>query len=498
MILRQVVTPVTGKLDNDDDGIPDDIETTQVPLPTTSSDNWTNDQVHRYIISGKTNKLSPDTDGDGLSDGLELGLTTPMIDTTATAADTNTATDTNGDGIPNYVADFDPPVFNTLDNSSAPSGQDYSYYGTWPYNYGNSRTDQIAGTMTDPTKADTDGDGLGDGVEDLTFLPKTNASGNPILDANGHATYQAFHNGRVDVIPDGTSSNTETVIAHPPTVYNTSVIDRTRLLSVSPNAQYLETDPNNNDTDGDGLSDGSEDSDHNGIVNLAIIDRNQVDANGNFVVLAIFTSPTQSMTVQGSAGGSAASAAVAPGAATSAKRALISSSNANSAVTADGKPAMHTEIAKRAAVSAASTAAAVTFYYLDFCYQYIDPVNGKTYVSTALDKQRLNAVFRPNGGFRADGLDVIWLETDPRRFSTSGDGLPDGWKKQYGLDPFDDGVVGDYNLHTGKRITNTNNGPNGDPDGDGVTNLQEYINGSDPTVSNTAAPTPGQLNHHRA
>ncbi len=58
--------PVAGKLDNDDDGIPDDIETTQVPLPTTSSETWTNDQVHRYIISGKTNALSPDTDGDGL------------------------------------------------------------------------------------------------------------------------------------------------------------------------------------------------------------------------------------------------------------------------------------------------------------------------------------------------------------------------------------------------------------------------------------------------
>ena len=48
-----------------------------------------------------------------------------------------------------------------------------------------------------------------------------------------------------------------------------------KLLSVSPNAQYLETDPNNNDTDGDGLSDGAEDANHNGIVDLAIIDRNQ-------------------------------------------------------------------------------------------------------------------------------------------------------------------------------------------------------------------------------
>ena len=445
VILRQIVTAVTGKLDNDDDGIPDDIETTAVPLPTTDSETWTNDQVHRWAISGKTNPLSPDTDGDGLSDGLELGLTTPMADT-GKSADTNTTTDTNGDGNPNFQADFDPPIYNTTDNSSAPSGQDYSYYGNWPYNLNNSRTDQIAGTMTDPTKADTDGDGLKDGVEDLTFLPRTDSSNNPILDVNGHATYQPFHNGRVDVIPTGASATTQTVIAHPPTIYNTSTVDRIKLLSVSPNAQYLETDPNNTDTDGDGLPDGAEDVNHNGIVDLAIIDRNQVDANGNFVVLGTFSSPTQFLTVTGSTTSFPAKSGTVP--------------------------------------------AAATFYYTDFCYPYIEPMNGKTYVSTCLDKTRLNNFFRPGGSFRSDGLDIIWLETDPRRYSTSGDGLPDGWKEKYGLDPYDDGVIGHYNLHTGKIITNSNNGPTGDPDGDGIQNLQEFLNNTDPTQSETAAPPP--------
>ncbi len=468
VVFRQVVTVVAGKLDNDDDGIPDDIETTAVPLPTTSSDSWTDDQVHRYMISGKTGALTPDTDGDGLPDGLELGLTVPMIDTGATTADTNTATDTNGDGIPNFVADFDPPIYNTTDNASAPSGQDYSYYGTWPYNYNNSRTDQIAGTITSAVLADTDSDGLGDGVEDLTFLPITNSSGAYVLDANGHQTYQAFHNGRVDIIPDGTvSSTTQTVIAHPPTVYNTSVVDRTRLLSVSPKAQYLETDPNNNDTDGDGISDGEEDVNHNGIVDLAIIDRNQVDANGNFVVLATFSSPTQFVTVQGSTNAYTGAAAT--------------SKTATAKTAATGKST---------AATTAALPASATFYYLDFCYPYIEPMNGKTYLSTCLDKTRLNNTFRPSSKFRTDGLDVIWLETDPRRTSTTGDGLPDGWKRQYGLDPFDDGVIGDYNLKTGKIITNTNNGPNGDPDGDGISNLKEYLNGTNPTVSETAAPPP--------
>ena len=360
----------------------------------------------------------------------------------------------------------------------------------------------------------------------------------PVLDSNGHKTYQAFHNGRVDVIPDGTSSATETVIAHPPTLYGTSVIDRVKLFSVSPNAQYLETDPNNNDTDGDGLSDGAEDANHNGIVDLAIIDRNRVDANGNFVVLATFTSPTQPVTAQGST--SAYNASTAPvvsnvtpqGVATkvviATKQAAGAKTNAINArlsavgpapgaskpvVAATAKAGMksttapvsqlrHAPVAASApaktstatrtgaAIVSAAVPLAATFYYLDFCYQYLEPVNGKTYVSTALDKQRLNAVFHPGGGFRPDGLDVVWLETDPRRASTSGDGLPDGWKVAHGLDPFDDGTIGHYNLHTGKAITNTNNGPTGDPDGDGVDNLHEYLNGTDPTVSNTAAPPP--------
>ena len=62
-----------------------------------------------------------------------------------------------------------------------------------------------------------------------------------------------------------------------------------KVLAVSPNAVWLETDPNNADTDADGVTDGDEDANHNGIVDLAIIDRNQTDANGNFVVLATFS-----------------------------------------------------------------------------------------------------------------------------------------------------------------------------------------------------------------
>jgi hypothetical protein len=61
-----------------------------------------------------------------------------------------------------------------------------------------------------------------------------------------------------------------------------------------------------------------------------------------------------------------------------------------------------------------------------------------------------------------DGQERI-LGTNPLDPDSDGDGLPDGWEKSYGLDPLSNA---DATL---------------DPDGDGVTNLREYQQGSDPT-----------------
>jgi T5SS/PEP-CTERM-associated repeat protein len=56
------------------------------------------------------------------------------------------------------------------------------------------------------------------------------------------------------------------------------------------------------------------------------------------------------------------------------------------------------------------------------------------------------------------------LQLDPNQ-SVVGDGIPNGWKQQYGLDPFDPNVAG------------------ADPDHDGMSNLQEYLAGTNPTNS---------------
>ena len=60
------------------------------------------------------------------------------------------------------------------------------------------------------------------------------------------------------------------------------------------------------------------------------------------------------------------------------------------------------------------------------------------------------------------------IQTSPLLADTDHDGLSDKWELEHGFDPTDNGT------------RNPNNGPDGDTDGDGITNLQEYIGGTNP------------------
>ena len=383
VIFEQIVASDPNDVDDDDDGLSDTLELTITPLPTTNAEGWLNADIHLWSISGHTDPRKPDSDNDGLPDGLESGWGSAQ-------PGTNTATDTNGDGEPNFISDTDPPIFNTNDNATRPAG--YENYNPWTYDHNRSRTDLIAGTMTNPNKADTDDDGLKDGIED------------------------ANHNGRVEVgTLDGGGALTA-LVAHPVTIYNTSRIDRTKLPA---GGIFLETDPNGADTDGDGVSDGGEDANGNGRADIAIIDRNQ-PSGASFVILKALDE---------------------------------------------------------------TTTGPLPWKYSDFCHSL------GAYKSRRIKMAALDAVFRPGGMPRSDGYDVIWLETDPRNGDSDGDGLPDGWEIAHGLDPLDDGIAGHYSLRTGKPA-NPNNGAAGDPDNDSFTNLQEYVNNTDPQTPNNAAPPP--------
>lgn len=91
------------------------------------------------------------------------------------------------------------------------------------------------------------------------------------------------------------------------------------------------------------------------------------------------------------------------------------------------------------------------------------------------DSQEATLGTNPNladtdGDGLSDGAEVnTWL-TNPLLADTDGDGIPDGFEAQYGLDP-------------------TANDAGGDLDGDGATNLEEYLAGTNPN-DNTSVPAP--------
>ena len=223
VIFREMVADDPDDYDDDDDGLYDNPETSPTNLPSQNPETWNNGDVHIWAVYGRTGHLLPDTDGDGLPDGLESGWR-------SAGAHTDTGTDTDGDGYPNFRVDYDPPFYNTVpDNSGVP---DYVFY--------DSRTKLIQGSMTDASNKDSDYDGLSDGVEDRNRNGWADGDGKGLPPGTNWWEVR-FSDGDW---PDGEWDANWAV--HP---------DR-------------ETDPNRGDTDADGASDGyGEDTDFSGWIN---------------------------------------------------------------------------------------------------------------------------------------------------------------------------------------------------------------------------------------
>jgi len=232
VIFRELVDDDEADADDDDDGLLDSDENTAqflpnqsvdggiTPAPKPNPEQWTNGEVHVYYAYGKSNPFSPDTDGDGLPDGLEVGWRNSSGD-----PPTDATADTDGDGFFNFIGDLDPPFYNTLDNfGSVPDVDSQSL--------GGDRARQAAGTVTDPSNPDTDFDGISDGVED--------ANRNGWVDGDGASLPTTFNPFAGRDWPDGI---------------------------IQPSETWLETDPNNPDTDGDGATDGyGEDQNFDGVI----------------------------------------------------------------------------------------------------------------------------------------------------------------------------------------------------------------------------------------
>jgi hypothetical protein len=240
VILRETVaSDADENNDDDDDGLVDINETNTTALPASNPETWTNGDVHVFHAFGRSLPTTPDSDGDGLPDGLEVGWRT------AANPPTDPAADTNGDAYPNFIGDLDPPLYAVVENHGFVPG-------VGSQSQGDNRTRQAAGTVTDPTNPDSDGDGIPDGVEDANRNGWTDGDGKA-LPTNATKTDYATHRPNAGDWPDNVIDSFET---------------------------WTETSPTKADSDGDGLSDGyGEDKNFNGVVDPG--ETNPLDADSD-------------------------------------------------------------------------------------------------------------------------------------------------------------------------------------------------------------------------
>jgi len=235
----------------------------------------------------ETDPNVPDTDGDGMNDGVEVlqnvqgNCTTSLFDPTSAS---DASQDFDGDGISNLdelrlvlrigldlVASATDPCDADSDDDGLSDGVEYaSSYGIG---------------QTDPNDPDTDGDGLSDGVEDQNHDGRRNAvlESDPTLtdtDSDGlrDGAEDANQNGALDAgetdprradsdsddIGDGTEIRSFGTDPLHPDSDGDGLPDGLELGRASDADRSSRTDPLAADTDGDGLDDGDEDVDHNG------------------------------------------------------------------------------------------------------------------------------------------------------------------------------------------------------------------------------------------
>ena len=262
--------------DTDHDGVPDGVEVLVAhtdPLDDDTDDDGlldgNEDKNHNGIVEPfETSPKDADSDHDGLLDGLELGLTAPQgRDTKLTVfrADADPTTQTN-------------PLRADTDRGGEPDAdEDANHNGrvdegeTDPLDGHDDRVDSDHDGLTDsqelaigldPHDADTDDDGVLDGAEGLT-----DSDGDGLIDAVDW-----------DSDGDGLADGTERGVTEAGRSPDTDVSKGHFIPDADPTTT---TDPTKKDSDGDGLDDGKEDSNHNGAVDPGETDASKADSDGD-------------------------------------------------------------------------------------------------------------------------------------------------------------------------------------------------------------------------
>ena len=261
--------PFTAPKDNDCDGLPDYID-------LDSDDNGILDQDDDFDGDGLSNieesrlgtdVADSDTDNDGLSDGVEVAngmraIYEPDVDTNPLDADTDDDGISDGeeaivgvDGVITDPLDADTDgdgLTDGVETSATPVAGGTSDELLIPYD-GTDLTVFVADadptTQTDPTDVDTDGGGLEDGYED----PNSNGR----IDA-GELDPNDPRDDILDSDQDGLDNLRESRLGTDPFDPDTDDDGLIDSEEVTPGGDGWVTDPLDADTDDDGIADGEE------------------------------------------------------------------------------------------------------------------------------------------------------------------------------------------------------------------------------------------------
>ncbi|TNE88527.1 MAG: hypothetical protein EP330_14235 [Deltaproteobacteria bacterium] len=181
-----------------------------------------------YFLGNGLDYLDPDTDGDGVQDGTEGGLTDPQL---AGATDLSV-----------FVPDADDTT--TTDPLDADSDDDGLLDGSEDSD-ANGAVD--SGVELDPNDPDTDADGVYDGTESGLTAPENAGDTDQSV---GVFIADTDPNETTDPLDDDSDDD--------------GLLDGVEDVDIDGGVDTGETDPNDDDSDEDGLLDGTEDANHNG------------------------------------------------------------------------------------------------------------------------------------------------------------------------------------------------------------------------------------------
>lgn len=215
--------------DDDNDGLSDELE----------------------VVLG-TNPLNPDSDGNGVTDGAQyqdhqIVLVNPVVPdtTTPTSVSAPVDGDADGDGIQDSI-DTDADGDGITDVVEVAQGSD-------PL------------VVTDPTDTDWDSDGISNPIEVTSGTDQSNpdTDGDSLDDGDEalHGTDPLNNDTDSDGVSDGQeiTTSTDPLKADAPTTTTTKIVDTDHDgLSDTEETTKYNTDPNNPDTDSDGMYDGDE------------------------------------------------------------------------------------------------------------------------------------------------------------------------------------------------------------------------------------------------